>query len=640
MSDQQFETSSLSTSDRLDFLMEAGINQVCASLSETFPEMEKMKQETSQILNFEIQRYTDFAKMSSKAKHSEIPSITLMDFPALARIPPAEIIQARQAGKVDGTTAYKWYESCGATAEAIEDLCSAIGLNFDQGGMEQEMKRMKKKFREEVAAEMMANEDGHFIRKLESLMALYNPEDSGGVCQPGMNIAQEPSPGVFVQWIFDGNGDPVEEIATGGNESYWLILNKTPFVPGTSNFETDRGVLFLKNGVKLNVDQVRRLPSGWILHLIKNVPEIGLGRKAVVRSFEIQNDIRFGREMSANAVSHVAWWLQKRYGVVRIEDEAAQNKTCQMNITILEGQGDFTLQDIHKMQNDLNGHGVPVVVTKKLNPSKKTGYHELVMATGLSAEICMRHGQEVLDCLTEIQELSKECTSGEDDPATTKAKEVLKVLVDRISECVKRPDLLLPSEVYQTAEKVLQEADKILWKSQEQSEISRMTDEITKEALQPKGSPFLLKLFTSDHEFSSLKKITRVAEQQQKPILLLIRSSEDDIQGRCSVPKSLSGAQISADEWMKCVTKELGKGVVAAPKGQDGRFQVNLKRIRIYDCHERLSGALITAKMYIQERIDKKFIDCGSTTTASTDTPLNSSKPDCGKDSEESLQIR
>ncbi|CAL8134224.1 unnamed protein product [Orchesella dallaii] len=622
VSDQQFQVKSLSSKDKLEFLMES-VTQVGDCLGHIFPETAAMKPEISKILSAEIDRFSEFtSKQSGKtasSSKSEIPEILINDFPALSRISKDDLNQVKEKGNVDGSTAYKWYESVGATQEAIEELCSAFGLTFDKTGMDQEMKRMKKMFRDEVTKEMIENEDRIFIRKLESLMALYNPQDSGGICNPTMNIVREANP-LFVEWMFDGSGDPVEEISSNDKESHWVILNKTPFVPGDTDFESDRGVLVLENGCKLHVEHVRQLPSGWILHLIKDVPEIGLSRKAIVKKFEIDNSTRFGREMSIKAVAYLKWWLKKRYGVVRISNECALKETCEMTVTLLDG--DLTLQDIHQLQNDSNEQGVALVVTKKSNPSKKVGTHELVCATGLAAEISLRFGQEVLDCLVEIQELCKEAAT-QNESFATKTKEVLKILVDRTSECVKRPDLLLPHEVYQEAEKVLHDAEKVLWKNQEQMEITRMIHEIAGIAQETKTS-FVLKLFDSDHEFSSLKKVTRAADQ--KPILVLIKSSDDFVHGRCSVPKGLLESRgVSAEDWMKCFTAKLGKGVVAAPKGQDGRFQVNLKKIQVYDCQDRLGPALENARKYIEDRVDKKFIEDGASASSSDDKSSKSS---------------
>lgn len=570
------------------------MDPITNSLSTSFPEISKMREEIEKILESEITRYTEFALKSEHAKlHSDLPSILVMNFPSLTRIPKDELNACKHKGQVDGKMAYKWYDSCGVTAEAVEDLCSTLGLKFDATGMENEMKRMKKMFRDEVAAEMIANEDKVFVRKLESLMGLYDPKDSGGVCNPTMNIVRE-RPGVFVEWIFDGSGDPVEEICST-NESHWLILNRTVFVPGGEDFETDTGSLVLENGTVLGVELVRRLPSGWIVHLVKNVPEVGVSRKGVVREFRVDNDVRFGREMSAKAVGHLQWWLKQRFGVVRFDDEVAKRDRCGMTVTVLDGE--LSLDVVHELQNDLNEFGVPVVLVRKGNPGKKVGVSEVVFATGLSAEVAMRWGQEVLDCCGEIQELCKE--SGE------KGGEVLRVLVDRVWEVVRRDGVMLPWEVYQEVDKVVGVAEKVLWKSEEVSEISRMCKEVERD-----DRDVVVKLFESDHEFGSLKKVTRVAEVKGKPVLVLVKSSEDYVNGRCSVPKSLN-VGLSAEEWMGRVCVELGKGVVAVPKGQDGRFQVNLKRVRVYDCGERLGVALEKARDFAGGFVGKKFIGEG-----------------------------
>ena len=127
------------------------------------------------------------------------------------------------------------------------------------------MSKVKKIFRDEIAKQVIANEENLFIRKVESLLSFYNPKSSGGVFQPISEISQ--SNPIVVEWIFDEDGDPVEEISND-EASYWVLLNKTPFFPGSATIVSDVGTIELENNCHVSITDVKQLPSGWILHQI------------------------------------------------------------------------------------------------------------------------------------------------------------------------------------------------------------------------------------------------------------------------------------------------------------------------------------------------------------------------------------
>jgi len=157
------------------------------------------------------------------------------------------------------------YDSHGVTDEAIEEMCATLNLEFDREGLQLEMGKVKKVFRDEIAKKISTNEENIFMRKVESLLSFYNPSTSGGVFQPITEISNETP--IVVEWIVDEDGDPVEEISHD-EPSYWVLLNKTPFFPGSSSIVSDIGSIELENDCRVSITDVKQLPSGWILHRV------------------------------------------------------------------------------------------------------------------------------------------------------------------------------------------------------------------------------------------------------------------------------------------------------------------------------------------------------------------------------------
>jgi len=127
------------------------------------------------------------------------------------------------------------------------------------------MERVKRVFRDEVAKQLISSEESLFIRKIESLLSLYNPKVSGGVFQAQFELKTDPP--VQVEWVFNHDGDPTEELSPE-ESSYWILLNRTPFFPGSPSVVADVGSLELENNCHIRVSDVKQLPAGWILHLI------------------------------------------------------------------------------------------------------------------------------------------------------------------------------------------------------------------------------------------------------------------------------------------------------------------------------------------------------------------------------------
>jgi alanyl-tRNA synthetase len=163
------------------------------------------------------------------------------------------------------------HDSIGVNQEAAEELCNSLGIKFDKDGLDAEMQSIKKGFRDEVARQTLLNSETNFMAKLESFLSQCRPEKGGGICKPDLKISKEEDFPI-VQWIFDEDGEPVEEV-TGSVKKFWIILDKTIFIPGSKTLESDIGSIVLKDGSKLDVNQVKILPSGWILHLVSVIED-------------------------------------------------------------------------------------------------------------------------------------------------------------------------------------------------------------------------------------------------------------------------------------------------------------------------------------------------------------------------------
>ena len=102
---------------------------------------------------------------------------------------------------------------------------------------------------------------------------------------------------------------------------------------------------------------------------------------------------------------------------------------------------------------------------------------------------------------------------------------------NELSRCLKDKSIAFSYDVYEKVEESVRKAGKALDKNVESSEIKRISEALL--AIMD-DTQFVIQRFESETEFSSLKKITRVVD---KPILLLIYSGDNFIQGRCSVPE-------------------------------------------------------------------------------------------------------
>ncbi|CAG7721799.1 unnamed protein product [Allacma fusca] len=576
----RFIPSVKSSVEIVDFLQEI-VETISLTLSGAYPEVDKMQKETVSILAYEVMRYLDFLKSHEKFKGQShiIPPLLAADFPSLLKVPKGEIEGVRNLKKIDGKTACSWYESHGVTQEAMEELAVSFGVVFDPEEFSSELNAVKKVFRDEVTKQTVFNEERLFIRKIESLLALYDPKISGGVRISSVDISSE-NP-VFIEWVFDDDGDPVEEICDG-NHAYWIVLNQSPFTPGDEHYQSDDGYILLENNCRLHVCKVRQLPSGWIIHQVKNVPEIGFSRHAHVQSVDINNETRYGREMSQNSLMYLKKWLKRKYGIVRFGREYIFDKEIKLEVTILHGE--IKMKEIEECQHMLNEYAAPIVVTKRT--LKKNGEFELICATGLAAEVAMRCGWEISKAVSELTILMKKC-----ETEFTAFRKHVEDLADEIRECIKTEHIQLPYEVYLSAEESLHAAEKLITKQDTIKEIAFMAEEIHKVT-----EPFVIKAFLTDSQFTSLKKVTRAAEN--KPVLVLVHSSDGFIQGRCCVPHALASDEFSAAKWMDCFVTELGRGSISTPKGQDPKLLMLLKRSRVQDSEGKIKTALEKATEY------------------------------------------
>jgi len=89
-----------------DFLTEV-VDVVSATISHVYPEIDKMKEETMEILELEVHRFLT-SRRNKSTFHASLPQLLTVDFPQLARITPSDIDMVKSNGTVDGQTAFKW----------------------------------------------------------------------------------------------------------------------------------------------------------------------------------------------------------------------------------------------------------------------------------------------------------------------------------------------------------------------------------------------------------------------------------------------------------------------------------------------------------------------------------------------------
>ena len=257
-----------------------------------------------------------------------------------------------------------------------------------------------------------------------------------------------------------------------------------------------------------------------LLVFSQNVPEIGFSRRTVVSEVELDTERKLGREMSVNALHYYKKWLRRKYGIVRFGEEYVMDKEFTLEFTVLKGE--YGSVEIEECQHWLNEYAAPIVVTRRA--LKKNNEFEVVCATGLAAEVAMRFGWEVSKAVSELRILMKKCESD-----FTAHGQDLQELLDEIRYCTKIEKVQLPHDVTQMSDEALLEAEKFILKQEILKEVGFMSEEINKV-----NEPFVVKAFATDVEVSSLKKITRAAGN--KPVMVLVHSSDGFIQGRCVVP--------------------------------------------------------------------------------------------------------
>ena len=71
----------------------------------------------------------------------------------------------------------------------------------------------------------------------------------------------------------------------------------------------------------------------------------------------------------------------------------------------------------------------------------------------------------------------------------------------------------------------------------------------------------------------------------------------------------------TAEKWMKILVDKLGRGSYQAPKGQDPKLVVNLKRIRIPDLDDLLTKGLNEAREYVTRATARQPSDTNERTS-------------------------
>lgn len=228
--------------------------------------------------------------------------------------------------------------------------------------------------------------------------------------------------------------------------------------------------------------------------------------------------------MSYSVMCYLKEWLKAHFGVVRFDQEFISWDHVRLEVTLLNGE--FNHTRIRQCEEYIQKHHLPVVLNKKM--WKQNGVYGLLFSTGQRANDSIKAGTEVLHIVTDLKEL---IIASEKNYASTRSS--IREHVDRLHDYIQHEDNCLPFEVLVRAEKVINEAERLMEKNEILFETGRIANEL-KELTQSRPF-FIIEKFSSDVEFNSLIKLTRAVGKV--PSMILIYSPDGYIQARCSIPE-------------------------------------------------------------------------------------------------------
>ena len=265
----------------------------------------------------------------------------------------------------------------------------------------------------------------------------------------------------------------------------------------------------------------------------QDIPEIGFSKKSKVVSFNIENERRCGRGISYDSMYHLKNWFKKTFEVVRFNEEFISWDHIRLEVTLMNG--DLNPTEIHRFEDYVKEFGLLAVVTKRTY--KQNGVYELQIATGHRAELALKYGLEVSDCVSDLKEIIS--TPQLNYMGT---RDIIKEHVEHLYDCLNHDDIPLPYDVSVKAEKVLSETERLIEKNEILYETNRITTELS--VICETEHSFVVESFETDVEFSSLVKISRVAGK--KPVLIVIYSPDGFVQARCAVPEVSFNGKVSS----------------------------------------------------------------------------------------------
>jgi len=161
-------------------------------------------------------------------------------------------IKADGRSQISGDEAFLLYDTFGFPIDLMRDVAEENGFTLDVEGFEAAMARQKAMAR---AARAEQAGGGDFIALGQLLLSVEASDFCG--------YTQLEAVGKVTALVFDG--DKVEKINAG--QSGWLVLDKTPFYAESGGQVGDSG-LITKDGLKIKVEDTRKLPSGLFVHRV------------------------------------------------------------------------------------------------------------------------------------------------------------------------------------------------------------------------------------------------------------------------------------------------------------------------------------------------------------------------------------
>jgi len=239
--------------------------------------------------------------------------------------------------------------------------------------------------------------------------------------------------------------------------------------------------------------------------------------------YEAKVDQRFHKdqELAKGCLYELKTILQVELGVVRFKYEFISGKDIKLRIVTLVDS--FSPKDISDLADCCIRQNTPLVMVS-VQPWKVTGGggFEVDCVTGDSVPYIIENGNVLLTKAYEVKDILEDKNAPDRRDRCTKLLKEIEVILGEL----KRE---LPHWASAEAKQVLSTATKQLEKEWEAEKL-----EVLKQRVKDCEEPVVVQVFECEKELRSLQKLTQAAKD--RPVMILVCSNDDIIQGRCVLP--------------------------------------------------------------------------------------------------------